>query len=64
MNVYIIEVYDQILEGPYVEPTCYTNKEDAIRHVESQTYTDDDGIKHWACWRELKMVGEERRTND
>ena len=63
MKVYIVEVYDQILEGPYVEPTCYANKQDAIKRVESQTYTDDDGIKHWACWRELE-VAEERRTND
>lgn len=58
MSVYIIETYDQILEFPYVEPICYTNKLDAIRRVESQTYTDDDGIKHWAYWRELKVVGE------
>lgn len=58
MNVYIVETYDQILEGPYVEPTCYANKRDAIKRVESQTYTDDDGIEHWACWRELKVVGE------
>lgn len=58
MNVYIVETYDQILDGPYVEPTCYANKEDAIRRVESQTYTDDDGIEHWACWREMKVVGE------
>lgn len=20
--------------------------------------TDEDGIEHWACWRELKVVGE------
>ena len=58
MKVYIVEVYDQILEGPYVEPTCYAKKEDAIRRVESQTYTDSDGIEHWACWRELKVVSE------
>lgn len=45
-------------EFPYVEPTCYVNKRDAIKRVESQTYTDDDGIKHWAYWRELKVVGE------
>ena len=58
MNVYIVETYDTILAGPYIEPTCYVNKEDAIRRVESQTYTDEDSIKHWACWRELKVVGE------
>lgn len=57
MNVYIIETYDTILGGPYIESTCYTNKRDAIRRVESQTYTDDDGIEHWAYWRELKAVG-------
>ena len=58
MSVYIVETYDQILDGPYVEPTCYANKEDAIRRVESQTYTDSDGIEHWACCSELKVVGE------
>jgi hypothetical protein len=58
MKVYVVETYDQILDGPYVEPTCYANKEDAIRRVESQIYTDDDGIEHWACWRELEVVGE------
>ena len=56
MKVYIVESYDELLEGAYVEPMCYANKEDAIRRVELQTYTDSDGIKHWACWRELKVV--------
>ena len=57
-TVYIVETNDELLDFPYVEPTCYTRKEDAIRRAESQTYTDEDGLRHWAHWKELKVVGE------
>ena len=57
-TVYIVETNDELLDFPYVEPTCYTRKEDAMRRAESQTYTDEDGLRHWAHWKELKVVGE------
>ena len=56
-TVYIVETYDELLEFPCVERTCYTRKEDAIRRAESQTYTDEDGLRRWAHWTELKVVG-------
>lgn len=56
-TVYIVESYDSLTEGCYVEPTCYTSKEAAIRRAESQTYDDGDGVQYWAHWKELKVVG-------
>lgn len=56
-RVYVVEAHDELLEGPYIEPTCYLRREDAIRRVQSQTYTDGDGVRHWAEFTELRMVG-------
>ena len=57
-TVYIVETNDELLDFPNIEPTCYTRKEDAIRRAESQTYTDEDGLRRWAHWTELKVIGE------
>jgi len=60
MKVYIVESYCDPLDGPFIEPTCYASREAAIKRCESQTYTDSDGLRNWAYWRELTLVGLEK----
>lgn len=55
-TVYIVERYDSLTEGGYVEPTCYTSKQAAIRMVKSLTYDDGGGVQYWARCKELKVV--------
>lgn len=57
-TVYIVESYDSLIEGGYVEPTCYRTKQAAIRLAESLTYDDGGDVRYWACWKELKVVDE------